>query len=66
MNTADATVVYLFIGAAFFLLIGYFAAGKWYKGWSQVAMGILFAFLFFLAAIAIFVGGCVALVVFNR
>ena len=62
MNT---TVVCLFIGAAFFLLVGYLVAGKWYKGWSQFAMGILFAFLFLLAAVAIFVGGC-ALMLMHR
>lgn len=44
------------------MVLGYFLAGRWWKGGAQWAMGFLFGFLFILAAIGICVGGCTILV----
>ena len=55
-----SSVVVLF--AIGLMALGYFLAGRWWTGGARWAMGILFGFLFILAAIGIFVGGCAILV----
>lgn len=44
------------------MALGYLLAGRWWTGGSRWAMGFLFGFLFILAAIGIFVGGCTILI----
>lgn len=50
------------IAAIGLMVLGYFLAGRWWKGGAQWAMGFLFGILFILAAIGICVGGCTILV----
>ena len=47
------------------MVLGYFVAGRWWKGGAQWAMGILFGILFIIAAVGICVAGCTILV-FSR
>ena len=47
------------------MVLGYFVAGRWWKGGAQWAMGILFGILFIIAVVGICVAGCTMLV-FSR
>lgn len=42
--------------------LGYFVAGRWWKGGARWAMGIVFGCVFILAVVGIFVAGCTILV----
>jgi len=44
------------------MVLGYYVAGRWWIGGTRWAMGFLFGFLFILAAVGIFVGGCTLLI----
>lgn len=43
------------------MVLGYFVAGRWWKGGARWAMGILFGFLFIIAATGVCVAGCTLL-----
>ena len=47
------------------MVLGYFVAGRWWKGGKQWAMGLLFGVLFIIAATGICVAGC-TIVLFSK
>ena len=47
------------------MVLGYFVAGRWWKGGTPWAMGILFGILFIIAATGICVAGC-TIVLFSK